>query len=122
MIKSQRQKINMRYSPLVERYLLTHSYETMNNVKGRKMLLTQRHEAQKEVDKKFKAYSKIAKDAEEQSRRLDAEYEQVKAEILKELRENISSGNAHIKQLEEIKKDLVQNGGCAEHSNMIVSC
>jgi hypothetical protein len=45
LVKSTRQKINMRYSPLVERYLLTHSYETMNNVKGRKMLLTQRHEA-----------------------------------------------------------------------------
>lgn len=35
----------MRYSPLVERYLMTHNYETMNNVKGWKMLLTQRHEA-----------------------------------------------------------------------------
>ena len=46
----------MRYSTLVERYLRTHNYETKNNVKGWKMLLTQRHEAQKEVDFKFKAY------------------------------------------------------------------
>ena len=46
----------MKYSPLVERYLLTHKYETMNNVRGWKMLITQRNEAQKEVDKKFRAY------------------------------------------------------------------
>jgi len=38
--KSKRLKVNMRYSPLIERYLMTHNYETMNNVKGWKMLLT----------------------------------------------------------------------------------
>ena len=46
----------MRYSPLVERYLMTHKYETANNVKGWKMMLTQRSDAQKETDKKFKMY------------------------------------------------------------------
>ena len=44
-IKSQRKKVTMKYSPLVERYLLTHKYETMNNVRGWKMLITQRNEA-----------------------------------------------------------------------------
>lgn len=56
VVKSKRQKVTMKYSPLVERYLMTHKYETMNNVRGWKMLITQRTEAQKEVDKKFKAY------------------------------------------------------------------
>jgi len=50
----------MKYSPLVERYLMTHKYETMNNVKGWKMLLTQRTEVQKEQDKKFAVYKKMA--------------------------------------------------------------
>ena len=44
-VKSKRQKITMKYSPLVDRYLFTHKYETMNNVRGWKMLLTQRTEA-----------------------------------------------------------------------------
>jgi hypothetical protein len=34
----------MKYSPLVERYLISHKYETMNNVREWKMLLTQRRE------------------------------------------------------------------------------
>lgn len=38
--KNKRKKIIMKYSPLVERYLMTHKYETMNNVRGWKMLLT----------------------------------------------------------------------------------
>jgi hypothetical protein len=36
----------MKYSPLVDRYLFTHKYETMNNVRGWKMLLTQKTDAQ----------------------------------------------------------------------------
>lgn len=40
MKKSNRERIHMKYSPLVERYLLTHKYETMNNVREWKMLLT----------------------------------------------------------------------------------
>ena len=38
--KSTRERLYMRYSPLVERYLITHNYETINNVKKWKMLLT----------------------------------------------------------------------------------
>jgi hypothetical protein len=38
--KSNRERIHMKYSPLVERYLITHKYETMNNVREWKMLLT----------------------------------------------------------------------------------
>ena len=50
MKKSNRERIHMKYSPLVERYLITHKYETMNNVREWKMLLTQRTEMQKEID------------------------------------------------------------------------
>lgn len=38
--KSNRERVMMKYSPLVERYLLAHKYETMNNVREWKMLLT----------------------------------------------------------------------------------
>ena len=39
-IKSKRQQITMRHSTLVERYLKTHKYETFNNLRGWKMMLT----------------------------------------------------------------------------------
>lgn len=38
--KSKRERVHMKYSPLVERYLMSHKYETMNNVREWKMLLT----------------------------------------------------------------------------------
>jgi hypothetical protein len=50
----------MRYSPLVERYLFTHNYETINNVSKWTMLLTQRTEINKIVDAKFKKFRQIA--------------------------------------------------------------
>jgi hypothetical protein len=58
--KSTRERLYMRYSPLVERYLITHNYETINNVKKWKMLLTQRNEIQKDVDRKFKKFREIS--------------------------------------------------------------
>lgn len=61
--KSRRERLFMRYSPLVERYLITHNYETINNVRKWKMLLTQRTEIQKDVDKKFKKFLMIANQA-----------------------------------------------------------
>ena len=58
--KSKREMIHMKYSPLVERYLMSHRYETMNNVREWKMLLTQRTDIQKEIDAKFDKYRKYA--------------------------------------------------------------
>lgn len=42
--QTNRERIHMKYSPLVERYLISHKYETMNNVREWKMLLTQRRD------------------------------------------------------------------------------
>ena len=66
--------MTMRYSPLVERYLLTHKYETMNNVRGWKMLMTQRSEAQREADRKLKIYKQISKQIEGKCKKMDRDY------------------------------------------------
>ena len=75
----------MRYSPLVERYLLTHKYETMNNVRGWKMLMTQKSEAQREADRKLKIYKQLAKQIETKCRRMDAEYAKACVEAQQEM-------------------------------------
>ena len=54
--RSKQVKIDMKYSPLVERYIRAHEYETMNNVRKWTMKLTERTEVQKNVDEKFKKY------------------------------------------------------------------
>lgn len=70
--QANRERVLMKYSPLVERYLMSHKYETMNNVREWKMLLTQRRDAQKDAQgqplpgepmdssQKFEKYKKIA--------------------------------------------------------------
>ncbi len=52
-IKSKPVHTEFRYSTIVERYLATHKYETFNNIKGWKMLITHNTEAQKAIDLKF---------------------------------------------------------------------
>ena len=46
---------------------MTHKYETSNNVKGWKMILTQNSGADKEVDRKFKMFAEIAKQSKKMS-------------------------------------------------------
>ena len=76
--KSRRERLLMRYSPLVERYLLNHNYETINNVRKWNMLLTQRSEVQKDVDKKFRKFKQIASNAMETNKQLSREYRNYK--------------------------------------------
>jgi hypothetical protein len=111
----------MKYSPLVERYLMTHKYETMNNVKGWKMLLTQRHEAQKEVDRKFKAYAQIALQAKRRCDELNKEYQAEVALIQEQLKKDDLAAKQHIDVLKEQKIEKLQSGSCNEYSNMVVS-
>ena len=60
---------------------MTHKYETSNNVKGWKMILTQNTGASKEVDKKFKMYSQIAKQSVDLSNKLWDQYKKDCAEM-----------------------------------------
>jgi hypothetical protein len=50
---------------------MTHKYETSNNVKGWKMMLTQNTGANKEIDRKFKAYRRIANESKSLATALD---------------------------------------------------
>ena len=119
--KNKSKKVIMKYSPLVERYLMTHKYETMNNVQGWKMLLTQRTEVQKEQDKKFAVYKKMAEQATENCSKLMKEYEEKCAEIKAQLIKNERGAKKHVETLKEGKLEKITNGGYLEYSNMCVS-
>ena len=85
----------MRYSPLVERYLMTHNYETINNVRKWNMLLTQRSEIQKDVDKKFKKFKQIANNAKSMQESLDKEYNQYREQLMADLKESKDQADKH---------------------------
>ena len=120
-VKSKRQQECLRYSPLVERYLMTHKYETSNNVKGRKMFFTQNTGASKETDRKFKMYKQMAKQSIELFAQINAKYEADCAEMKQRLAKNEKQAKDFIKGLKQSNKEKQQNGGYAEYSNMITS-
>jgi hypothetical protein len=111
----------MRYSPLVERYLMTHNYETINNVKKWKMLLTQRTEVQDIVDRKFKKFKQISDTALKLRDKLNEEFEKKCEELNQIHRENRIE---HHKQMLKKKADhdeLLKNNGLQEYANMLAS-
>ena len=119
--QSGRQRLFMRYSPLVERYLITHNYETINNVKKWRMLLTQRTEIQKDVDKKFKKFRQIAEMAVKTKDTLNEEYKKKCREAnLKHLKNKMDAEETY-KCLREGKKELKDTGSCPEHANLLTS-
>ena len=119
--KSKRERVHMKYSPLVERYLISHKYETMNNVREWQMLLTQRTEIQKEVDQKFEKFKRIAQQSLDTKKRLSREYNKNCNEIKQKMLENEKAAAKHIETLKQSKKEKLENGGYSEYANMLVS-
>lgn len=81
---------------------MTHKYETSNNVKGWKMMLTQNTGANKETDRKFKAYKRIAAESKALAARLEKEY-------IKETEEMKQRNAKNEKQCKEHQKGLAQS-------------
>lgn len=102
--QANRERIHMKYSPLVERYLMSHKYETMNNVREWKMLLTQRREAGKsgaiDSSKKFERYRKIAETAVTEMKKISQEYDNNCRMIAEKVRENEKAAAKHIQTLQ----------------------
>ena len=100
---------------------MTHKYETMNNVREWRMLLTQRAEMQKEIDQKFKKYMDIAKQALDTKNKLSKDYAKTCEDLKQKLLENERAAQEHIKTLKQSKKEKLENGGYSEYANMLVS-
>lgn len=118
--KTKRDMVHMKYSPLVERYLKAHKYETMNNVREWKMLLTQRTGVQKEIDEKFAKYQIIAQQAVDEKNQLSQEYKDFTEEVAKKRAAHENEAKRHIEMLKKKSKELLENG-CSEYANMLVS-
>lgn len=119
--KARRERFNMRYSPLVERYLITHNYETINNVRKWKMLLTQRTEIQKEVDKKFKKFKEIADKSLKTLAEDKANFEAKIAELNATMEKQKAEIQQALKGNKKKHKEQKDNGESAEQGNVITS-
>ena len=120
-LKAARGKVTMRYSPLVERYLLTHKYETMNNVRGWKMLMTQRNEAQKEADRKLRIYKQLAKQIEKKCQKMDTDYEKACKVASNEMEKVEIAARKFKKNQQNWLKEIMKNGTYPEQASLVVS-
>ena len=120
-MKGARGRVTMKYSPLVERYLITHKYETMNNVRGWKMLMTQRSEAQKEADRKLKIYKQISKQIETKCKKMDRDYNNFLAKEATIMATEERHARRHMKTLNESQADKMKNGTYQEQASLITS-
>lgn len=111
----------MRHSTLVERYLKTHKYETFNNLKGWRMMLTEQTDTQRDIDLKFKQYLQIADKIRKETQQMQQEYSQLKASLDHQMVLNERMAKKHIKTLKQSLAEKKNNGGCAEYANMQVS-
>ena len=100
---------------------MTHKYETSNNVKGWKMMLTQNTGANKETDRKFKAYKRIANESKQLALALDEPYKAQVEEMKLRNSKNEKQCSQHQKGLAQSQKEKLQNGGYAEYANMVTS-
>lgn len=119
--KAKRTPIQMQYSPLVQRYLEKHQYETMNSVRQWRMMLTQKTQAQKETDLKFIKYQKIAKQAMETKNRVVEELKQYNEEMRQKIIQNEIFAQEHIKLIKKLQQERIESGNYSEYSNMLVS-
>ena len=109
----------MKYSPLVERYLKAHKYETMNNVREWKMLLTERTQMQKMVDEKFAKYQIIAEQVDAEREGLSKDYDVFIAEINRRKAKTEAENKRHIEMLKRKDKELIENG-CSEYATLYI--
>ncbi|TNV74593.1 hypothetical protein FGO68_gene108 [Halteria grandinella] len=127
--QTNRERIHMKYSPLVERYLMSHKYETMNNVREWKMLLTQRREGaqagaqqqQSTSDQKFERYKKIAEAAVDEMKRMSKDYDKYCQVLSEKVRENEKAAAKFIQMTQQQRKEKLENGSYSEYANLIVS-
>lgn len=111
----------MRYSPLVNRYLMNHNYETINNVREWKMKLIQRHQVQDDIDMKFKKFKQMARAAVQFKKEEEDKFETYKHEAEQKFQESCEQAKAHIEGIIGKLRDAMENGSYPEMTNMLLS-
>lgn len=111
----------IRYSPLVTRYLHTKRYEAINSVPSWNMRYTLRNaEKEKDIDKKYVYYRKLAVDTERKSKDREKEFKELSSRIRKEIIDEREKYKAEIDSL-NARTDEIIKGGPAEYANQLVA-
>jgi hypothetical protein len=112
---------DIRYSPLVSRYLQTRRYEALNAIPMWNMRYTLRNiKKEKEIDRKFAHFRKLAIKTEEQAKLRDQQYNAYSAKVDEKLRENHIDFLRHVRRINNFTKKILEEDP-HEYANQIVS-
>jgi hypothetical protein len=111
----------LRYSPLVTRYLHEKRYEAINSVPSWNMRYTNRSvEKEKDTDKKYVFYKKLAIDTEKKAKERHREYQEESSKIDDEIKEEHREYRRYVNRLNK-KTDEIIAENSAEYANKLVS-
>lgn len=111
----------IRYSPLVSRYLHSRRYEALNAIPSWNMRYTLRNiKKEKEVDRKFAHFRKLAIKTEEQARLRDQQYNAYSDKIDEKIHANHIDFLRHVRRLNNYTKKILEEDP-HEYANKLVS-
>ena len=93
----------------------------MNNVRGWKMLMTQKSEASREADRKLKIYKLLAKQIENKCKKIDRDYAESCQQAAREMELIEKKAKNHKKSIKDSQKEKMKNGTYPEQASLIVS-
>jgi hypothetical protein len=117
----RRRKLEIRYSPLVHRYMFGKRYEAINAVKPWKMQFTSRNfkreaEVKKRIDEYINLAGKIEKEGRERAARIDEEHKRNEEKLMANHKRYIE----HVTQLNQQTEEVLEDGAHA-YADMLVT-
>lgn len=115
-----RQLKDLRYSPLIDRFLKSRKYSSINLVRETKMNMTTAEEKLRIMDKEHSKLLKRATEAREKSDRAVQELNEECLEVKKQERARLSQAQNAKKKLEKRRKEVLRSDP-HEYANYLVS-
>jgi hypothetical protein len=112
---------NMRYSPLVANYLKDKKYEAINSVPGWNMRYSVRNmDKERETEKKYSFYRKLAFDTEKKARERSKEFQQIDLKIDEDIKAGNREFRKFVNRINRRTKEIIREGP-AEFANRLIS-
>ncbi|CAG9334076.1 unnamed protein product [Blepharisma stoltei] len=119
--QTKRKMQQLRYSPLVKRYLSTKRYEAINAIPVWNMRYTLRNpDKEKELDRKFSYYRKMAISCERKAVEKDKEFQDFSFRVEEKIKEDHREYLKQIKILNEHTQKVLQENA-NEYANKLVA-
>ncbi|KRW99570.1 hypothetical protein PPERSA_13150 [Pseudocohnilembus persalinus] len=118
--RNKRNHMNIRFSPIVERYLKSYKYKTRNTIQKFKMKFTEYDRNQQKIDKHFKEYEDLAKGIKNHCNGLQKENNEQRQHLQQEIKKYKQETIKHHRRLEKRKEEELERG-CHEYANYLVS-